>query len=287
MRAVYPPDYCHIAFGGDIISFPKYAEEVEPLYLYYLLGQKNFRRNLQYRAAHVIDNFGSALFGYITIYIWKAAGTTRPAVGDYTVEMLVLWAAMGQVLFHFSVNAAHGLGIQGTVRNGAVVTDFLRPMNYFFYITSREAGQQFYNLFYRSAPIFVLYAVTVGYHVPALPSLALFVPAALIALYVCLCVSYLVGLSSFITVDNRWATRLNMALFIAMSGYIMPTDLLPGGKYLRLTPWAVMAHYPNRIYFGLDGIKGLTVPLIWSAALTGLCLWATHRARRSLEVQGG
>lgn len=257
------------------------------LYLYYLLGQKNYRRNLQYRAAHVIDNLGSALFGYITIYIWMAAGTTRPAVGGYTVDMLVLWAAMGQVLFHFSVNAAHGLGIQGVVRTGAVVTDFLRPVNFFAYVVSREAGQQFYNLLYRSLPLFVLYAVTVGYYIPTLPSMAMFVPAALLALYVCLCMAYLVGLSSFITTDNRWATTLHMALFIALSGYIMPTDLLPGGRYLRLTPWAVMAHYPNRIYFGLDGLNGLFVPLIWALALTGICLWATHLARRSLEVQGG
>lgn len=257
------------------------------LYLYYLLAQKTYRRNLQYRAAHVIDILGSSLFGYITIYIWKAAGATRPSVGDYTVDMLVLWAAVGQVLFHFSVNATHGLGIQVAVRSGAVVMDFLRPVSFFAYMMSREAGQQFYNLLYRSVPLFVLYALTVGYHLPALPSLALFVPAGLLAVYVCLCMSYLVGLSSFLTTDIRWASTLHMALFISLSGYIMPTDLLPGGQWLRLTPWAVMAHYPNRIYFGLDGAGGLVVPLFWALSLTVLCLWATNKARRSLEVQGG
>ena len=255
--------------------------------IYYLLGQKTYRRNLQYRAAHIIDNLGSALFGFIMIYIWKSVGANHAAVGSYTIEMLVLWAALGQALFHVSVQAPHGLNIQLAVRTGSISIDFLRPINFFLYVMSREAGQQIYNLIYKGIPLYVLYALTVGYYVPAGYSILLLVPTCLLALYVCLCMAYLVGLASFITTDIRWATTLHMSLYTALSGVMMPTDLLPLGNMLKLTPWAVMVYYPGRVYFGLDGANALTVPILWALILTALCLWSTARARRSLEVQGG
>ncbi len=257
------------------------------MYLYYLLGQKTYRRNLQYRAAHVLDNLGSALFGFIMIYIWKAVGANHQAMGDYTIEMLVLWAAFGQALFHFSVQAPHGLNIQQAVRNGNISIDFLRPVNFFLYTVCREAGQQFYNLIYKGVPLYLLYALVVGYHVPNPQSLLLLIPACLMALYVCLCLAYLVGLASFLTTDIRWASTLHMTMFITVSGTMMPTDLLPLGGLLKLTPWATMVYYPGRIYFDLNGLSALVVPLVWCVLLTCICLFATDRARRSLEVQGG
>ncbi len=255
---------------------------------YWLLASKTYRRNLQYRVAHLVDTLGSAIFGYINIYIWVAAAGPIGHVGSYNVQQLVLWAAFGQVVYNF-VHWTTGLNIQLAVRSGDISLELLRPIDFFSYVISRQAGEHLYALFYRAIPLYLLYAVTVGYHIPSLAALLLLLPSLGLALYVALCLGYLEGLASFWTTDIRWVSYFNMVFLIAASGMQVPVDLLPGflGRLLPLAPWAALAHYPNRIYLGLQGWEALFVPAIWAVLLTCICRGLTNMARRHLEVQGG
>lgn len=264
------------------------SEEEWGLYAYWLLVHKTYRRNFQYRVAHLVDTMGSALFGYINIYIWLATAGPLGSVGPYRVDQLVCWAAFGQVMYNF-VSWPHGLNIQLAVRTGDISLELLRPIDFFAYVICRQSGEHLYKLIYRSLPLYLLYALTVGYHIPKAPSLLLLLPSLALALYVALCLGYLEGLVSFWTTDIRWITYLNMALFTAGSGGQLPVDLLPGilGRILPFSPWAALAHYPNLIYLGLQGWEALLLPATWACLLTVICRGLTLLARRHLEVQGG
>lgn len=256
--------------------------------LYYLLGQKTYRRNLQYRMAHILDNMGSAIFGYIMMFIWLAAVGPQGVLGRYSAQQLVYWIAFGQVMWNVTA-VAQGLNIQLAVRSGDISLELLRPIDYFFYVISREAGQQLYALIYRSLPIFLLYIFTVGYHSPSFTSVILLIPALSLAVYNALCLSYLVGILSFWTTDVRWAHYLNNTMMIAASGIQIPVDLLPGfvGITTPLMPWAAIGHYPSLIYLEFAGAEALLLPAIWAGVLTLLCRGLTRLARTKLEVQGG
>lgn len=258
------------------------------MHAYWLLMSKTYRRNLQYRVAHLIDMVGSALFGYINIYIWLAAAAPLGSVGAYGVDQLVLWAALGQVMYNF-VSWPSGLNIQLAVRTGDISLELLRPTDFFSYVISRQSGEHLYKLVFRSLPLYLLYGLTVGYHIPEPSSLLLLLPSLALALYVALCLGYLEGLASFWTTDIRWITYFNLALFTAASGIQVPVDLLPGvlGRILPYAPWAALAHYPNRIYLGLQGWDALVTPALWTVLLTIVCRGLTQLARRHLEVQGG
>jgi ABC-2 type transport system permease protein len=255
---------------------------------YWLLLTKTYRCNLQYRMAHLVNTLGSALFGYINIYIWVAAAGPTGQVGNYSVQQLVLWAAFGQVMYNF-VHWTTGLNIQLAVRSGDVSLELMRPVDFFSYVISRQAGENLYGLVYRSAPLYLLYAVTVGYRIPPLPSLLLLIPSLALALYVALCLGYLEGLSSFWTTDIRWISYFNMVFLTGASGIQVPVNLLPGffGRVLPYAPWSALAHYPNYIYLGLQGWEALLIPALWAALLTCICRGLTNKARRHLEVQGG
>ncbi len=256
--------------------------------IYWLLAVKTYRRSLQYRAAHLVNTLGSAIFGYIMIYIWLAAAGPAGGVGAYSTRQLVLWAAFGQVLYNFTAWSS-GLNIQLSVRSGDVSLELLRPIDFFSYVISREAGEHVYALLYRSGPLLALYAITVGYVIPPLSSLLLLVLSLALGLYVALCLGYLEGMASFWTTDIRWASYFNLVFLTAASGIQMPVDLLPGllGRALPYLPWSAIAHYPNRIYLGLQGVTALLLPALWAVLLTVLCRELTDLARRRLEVQGG
>lgn len=231
---------------------------------------------------------GSAIFGYINIYIWLAAAGPVGQVGKYTVQQLVLWAAFGQVMYNV-VHWAAGLNIQLAVRSGDVSLELLRPIDFFNYVISRQAGENLYALIYRAIPLYLLYALTVGYHMPSLPSLVLLIPSIALAIYVALCLGYIEGIASFWTTDIRWISYLNMVFLVSATGMQVPADLFPGflGRVFPLAPWAALAHYPNNIYLGFQGWQALLIPAIWAVLLTLICRGLTTMARRHLEVQGG
>jgi ABC-2 type transport system permease protein len=255
---------------------------------YIVLARKSYARNLQYRVAHIISTLGSAVFGFVMVAVWQGAAGSAGGVGEYTVRDLVLWVTFAQTVFNFFETDA-GLNIQSAVRSGNVSTELLRPVDFFTYVMSREAGQQFYRLIYRCIPIYVIYAVTVGYHVPSLQSIPWLFVSVSLSLYVGLCINYLVGIASFWTTDIRWAHAAHWTLLNSVSGLAVPADLLPGvlGRVAPCLPWAVLAHWPCRIYLGLSGVEGLLWPVFWAAALTILCRFLTSAARAKLEVQGG
>lgn len=253
-----------------------------------MLARKSFRRNLQYRVAHLISTFGSAIFGFIMIAIWRGAAGPAGGLQEYSVQDLVLWVAFGQTLFNL-IQTDTGLNIQLAVRSGNVSIELMRPVGYFQYVISREAGQQLYRFLYRCIPIYLLYSLTVGYRLPSLKASLLLLPSLLLALYIGLCINYLVGISSFWTTDIRWAHGLHFTFVSAVSGLQIPSDLLPGfiGRVAPYLPWASLVHYPNRIYLGFEGVSALIVPAFWAFILTLLCRLLTHTAKRKLEVQGG
>src|SRR5690606_7129004 len=92
---------------------------------YWLLAKKAFRRNMQYRASHMVNNAASAIFGFIYIAVWQAAARNAGA-GEYTAAVMARWVAFTQVMLWLAVFLPHGLGIPEAVRTGAVSLEMLR-----------------------------------------------------------------------------------------------------------------------------------------------------------------
>ena len=256
--------------------------------LYYLIAQKTYRINLQYRFTQLINAFGSSLFGYVMVFVWRAASKHKGGLGEFSTMDLMLWVAFAQILFNFIYPKA-GLGIQQSVRSGNISLEFLRPVNYFCYIISRETGKQVYNLVYRCLPILVLYSLTIGYKVPSLGSIPLLIIAALLGGYISLCLCYIVGISALWTVDVRWSHLLYFSLFNVASGVMVPVSFMPGvvGRLLYYSPWACMLNPSCRIFLGAYDMTIFALPIFWSLVLTFTCLMLTKIGKRKLEVQGG
>src|SRR5690606_22831188 len=83
---------------------------------YILSAAKAYRRHLQYRAAHVVNNVASAIFGFMYIAIWQAATGGTAATGDYEATNMARWVAFNQVMLWAAVFLTNGLGIPETVR---------------------------------------------------------------------------------------------------------------------------------------------------------------------------
>lgn len=262
-------------------------------HVYVLLMQKAYRRNTQYRMAHMVNNTASAIFGFIYVAIWQAAASSpsAAAVGDvYTAERMTSYVAFNQSLLWITSFLQAGLGIPEVVRTGAISLEMLRPIDYHLHIFAREAGVLWYNLLYRTIPLATVFALTVGLYRPThLHTYFWLAMALVLAMYNALCLHYLTGLASFWTVNVSWARNIFMTLHFGLSGFLVPIDLLPGilAPVAAILPLAGFQYIPARIYLEIAGGETLISPLIWAVILTVICRYVTFRARRKLEVQGG
>lgn len=259
------------------------------MYAYFLAGAKGFRRNLQYRGAHMVNNAASMIFGFVYIAIWQAAAR-QGGSGDYSPQMLVWYMAYSQSILWVATFMTAGLDIQLKVRSGAVALEMMRPVSFFLITVSRELGSIAYNLFFRSLPIAAAFALAVGFYVPSGVLVWLWVIISLLlAAWVGVCLFYLVGISSFWTWQIGWSHTLMYSVNLLFSGYMVPLDLMPAwlqGPSLLL-PFAARSYYPIRVYLQLSGPEALLLPAVWAVILTLICLGVTRLARRRLEVQGG
>lgn len=256
---------------------------------YVLLGKKAYRRNLQYRAAHMVNNVASMIFGLIYIAIWQAAARGS-AVGPYNAESLAWWVAFNQVNLWIAVFLPFGLGIPEMVRTGAVSLEMLRPLDFHLLVITRELGTVWYNLWFRSLPLAIVFALVIGVYVPKNPATyPLLLCGIILAVYIGLCQQYLVGITAFWTVEARWAWQLLNTFQVVLSGFMVPIDLLPEPFYrlARVLPFAPIHHDPASIYLELAGAEALVWPVVWAIVLTIVCRYLTAKARRKLEVQGG
>ena len=256
---------------------------------YMLLGKKAYRRNLQYRAAHMVNNAASMIFGLIYIAIWQAAARGSE-VGPYNAATLAWWVAFNQALLWVAVFLPFGLGIPEMVRTGAVSLEMLRPLDFHLLVIARELGTVWYNLWFRTFPLAIVFALVIRVHVPKNPATyPLLLCGIALAVYIGLCQQYLVGISAFWTVEARWAWQLLNTFQVVLSGFMVPIDLLPAPFFqiARALPFAPLHHDPVSIYLELAGAEALAWPVAWAIVLTIVCRYVTAKARRRLEVQGG
>jgi ABC-2 type transport system permease protein len=254
-----------------------------------VIAEKGFQQNFVYLASHGINTVASAVFGLIYISLWRSV-VPPSGFGDYSQVTIAQYIAFNQVILWFvQFGIRMHVRISQAVRTGNIAEELLRPVSYFWYRMSQEAGVITYNLLFRGIPVGLLLAF-VSFHIPRNPFVWLWsIVAVALAGYIGLVLYYLVGITSFWATEIRTAYWVVANLSLGLGGASMPLEVLPDAveKVARLSPFACLCYYPARIYLGLSGPDLIWYSVFWSIALTLLAQFATGRARARLEVQGG
>jgi ABC-2 type transport system permease protein len=258
--------------------------------VYWILIQKSFLRNMQYKVAHLINNAASAIFGFVFIAIWVGVLQGKENESPFDVMDMTYYIAAVQCILWISGFLTAGLNIQNGVRNGAISLELVRPTNFFLYVTSQEAGRLVYNFFFRSIPIGLVFGVTVGFYVPQNLLSYLFISITfLLAIIISINLHYLVGISACWTTEIAWAHFVNFTLLVGLGGQMVPIDFLPAplSTLTQYLPFAGAIYYPVMVFLEKVPNDVIWIQLFWAIVLTLLNLWLTERARQRLEIQGG
>ena len=258
--------------------------------VYWQVFKKSYNRNLQYRLSHVINNIASAIFGFVSIAIWEGVLEGKDGRSAYDVTDMTHYVIFSQCILWVTTFLTNGLGIDVGIRSGSVSLELMRPVSFYMYTLSQEAGRLAYNLFFRSFPIGVILALAAGFYVPHNISTYFFaVLSLLLAVILSLNIFYFIGVSAFWTTEINWANTVNYTLYFSLGGQMVPLDILPGilGKITMFLPFAGVIYFPTMIYLERTGYYGIVLQIFWIAVLTAINAWLTRQARNRMEIQGG
>lgn len=261
--------------------------------LYLEVARRAFRRATVYRSAYVAGILTNAFFGalrsFVFIALYRAthemAGFSLPDVLSYT------WAT--QSLISIGAGWIFGADLLTSIRTGDVVTDLMRPWNFYTYWLSRSLGERGFNLLVRGTLTYLIGVLYFGAYVPSLPQLLAFAATIALALLVSFAFSFMVNLTAFWLIDSSGVLVIANIMLSFFSGFLLPIDFFPAwlAAVARVLPFQAITQLPAEALLGrLSGValmQALLLQAFWACALTVLALLLLRTAVQKVVVQGG
>lgn len=204
-----------------------------------------------YRLNFVLWRLRVVLNLLLIYYLWTAIYTGQRNVLGYTKDMMITYVLLTSILSDFVFSSrVHEVGAE--ILNGDIINRILKPMQFFFYLMTREAADKCINMTFAIVEITALILLThptvLGPH--SVLSLMLIGLELVIGLMLAFWVSFAISMIAFWTAEI-WAPRfIYMILVFVLAGNYFPLDILPPTMYklLLLTPFPYFIFIPARTY---------------------------------------
>lgn len=260
--------------------------------LYYEIAIRSLRRTSMYRAAFVAGTLTNAFFGAVRCFVYIALYGNGGSVAGFTLHDAISYTWLTQALI--SVGAGWIMrDVATTIRSGDVVTDLIRPWNFYGYWFSRSMGERVFNLLLRGSFTYLAGVMFFDAAIPSLPAFLAFASAILLALPIIFAYNFMVNLSAFWLVDDAGVWLIGSVVLSFFSGFLIPLNFFPPAiaAIAHLLPFQAITSVPAQIFLGqIQGTalwQAFGLQIFWALVLTGSALLVLQVAVRKVVVQGG
>ncbi len=260
--------------------------------LYLELARTSFQQQFAYRAATLAGLFTNSIFGvmiasiFLAFYASQGEAEVATWTRDHTVTLIWINQSLLMTVFIWG-----WWEVTRSIQTGAIVSELLKPFDYFTYWLSRDLGRSLAHFLLRGIPTFTIGAIFFDLLPPAGIGQALgFLGSIWLAVTISLCLRFMANLAGFWVLDHRGVSMIYVAVFNFFSGMLAPLDFLPESAQTiaAFLPFQAVLMVPNEIYLGRMPVwEGFAVQLFWIAALTLLAKKVLRAGEQKLVVQGG
>lgn len=248
---------------------------------------------LQYRANVYL--FFVMLMAQILLYrtLWRALFHPGQVIGGLDLRMVVGYSVLGVLLGQGSLTTGTDAGVQGRIRTGQIVYDFLRPVSPLWSYSLQSAGSALVVLFWVIVGAAVAWAFGLLMP-PAGPGALLWFALSLVTgIQISLSLSFLADLVGFWTLETRAVQGLYLAMIQVLSGALVPLTFFPAWvlHLSNVLPFAQAVSVPLLLYIHPEpsgrAAATVAIQMAWLVALRALASLVWARGARRLVVQGG
>lgn len=252
-------------------------------------------RQFAYRAAALAGLVTNFFFGFLRASVLVALFAARgeAEVAGYSLQDAITYTGLTQALITW-IALWGWWDLIRAIKTGDVASDLQRPISLFAYWCAQDAGRALSQLFTRSLPIMLAYAVFFRITLPATPAQWLGFALSMILAWLCsFAFRFLYSLAGFWVID---ATSIGRAAAFAttfLSGFLMPVAFFPpwAQALMRLTPFPSVINTPTEIFVnvatGERMLQLLAAQAFWAAALIVAAHAVLALGLRRLTMQGG
>lgn len=261
---------------------------------YVVFAHAEFVSQIRYVGAGVGGFVTQYLFGLVrTALLLAVVASASGPVAGYTPDTLIAYAWATQTIVA-TVGLFAPLPLQQRLKDGAVATDMLRPINLQVQGLAETLGRATNHFLTRGLPVFCLGMWTCGGQWAWSVTTTLAAGTSmLLAIALGYALRFLVVCSGFWTVETRGVVAAHATIAGFLGGFMLPIHLFPGWLS-QLCTWLPFGHV---IQTPIDLLSGYTTgpaalwllaqQTAWLVATLALGHFVLQRGLKKLEVQGG
>lgn len=261
--------------------------------IYLELARLAFQQQFAYRAATLAGLFTNSIFGLMLTSVYLGLFASRPdgaSVEGFTAAQTVTYVWIGQSLI-MPVYLWGWWEIIQSIRTGAIVTDMLKPTDYFTYWLSRDLGRAAGHVILRLFPTLFVGSILFDLIYPdsVWRSLA-FMASVVFAVIVSFSFRFMANLWGFWILDHRGIAGFTTVVVGVFSGHLLPIAWYPDPirDVINLLPFRAIVMTPVEIWLGQVSIAaGLALQVFWCIVMIALAQALQSVAERKVVVQGG
>ncbi|MGH7728554.1 MAG: ABC transporter permease [Vulcanimicrobiaceae bacterium] len=258
---------------------------------YAQLAEKAFAREATYRI-EAFSNVGSVVLRvYLFRQLWSALYAHNAAPRGIPLHAMLTYATVA-LLISLVLEVDGTRLLQTKLRDGSIVTDFMKPLNLPAFFFSDGLGQTLFSAV-AIVPALALSLLLVRIDVPSPATLLAFALSFALGYTVNFLINFLMNAVAFWTLEIhaiqlmlRWASDL-------LSGQLVPLVFFPGllGRIVEALPFAAIYSDPLRIYIGdlppERWAATFAVQAAWIGLFALLAAVVWQRGARRVVIQGG
>jgi ABC-2 type transport system permease protein len=168
---------------------------------YITFYKKAFKSMTVYRSTTIFRLLSSVLMYFIQYSLWSALIRTRNQADVSLNEMISYVIINLFVTILTDTNIATQL--EPSIRDGSIVMDFIRPINFRLYLFSSSLGTNTYNMLTTALPIVIMTFILHGLSFPSPLYTLLFLLSLIIGMLIIFELTYIFGLLAFFT-QRAW-----------------------------------------------------------------------------------
>lgn len=259
--------------------------------VYVELARRSFAQQFAYREATLAGLFTNSVFGIMiaSVFLGLYRSRSGPVAGwsaDETVRYVWVNQSLLMVLFVWG-----WWEVATSIRTGAIVTDLLKPIDYYAYWMARDVGRAAAQLIIRGIPTLLIGWLLFRLQFPTAPIRWIeFLVSILLAVLVSFAYRFLINIMTFWVLDHRGLSYASTVLVNFFSGLLLPLSFFPSWllTIANLLPFRSLMMLPNEVLAGhRSPWSAYALQLFWVIALSLLAQLVMKRAEKKLVVQGG
>lgn len=244
-----------------------------------------------YRSTTIFRLLSSVLMYFIQYSLWSALIRTRNQADVSLNEMITYVVINLFVTILTDTNIATQL--EPSIRDGSIVMDFIRPINFRLYLFSSSLGTNTYNMLTTALPIVIMTFVLHGLSFPSPLYTVLFFLSLIIGMLIIFELTYIFGLLAFFT-QRAWYLNWYLDGFKTIfGGTVVPLWFYPDAlkRMSMFLPFRYITFEPVNFFLQRTSIEEswrlLFLGVGWIVLLRLMSTLIYQRIMNRIAINGG